>query len=166
MTRTYLIRLRNFAVFVLVQALIFSHIHLFGYATAYIYLLFVLKLPRLTSRNELLVWGFLAGLVVDMFANTPGINAVAATAVAFTRNGIMSLFVQKDTTDDFVPGIRSMGTWQYVSYSVLCVLQFCIILFLLELFTINNLTTLLMGVAGSCMLTMLFIAVAEFFTRK
>jgi hypothetical protein len=56
MTRNYLIRIRNFILVAIIQVMIFSQIHLFGYATACVYLLFILKMPRLTSRNELLIW--------------------------------------------------------------------------------------------------------------
>ena len=166
MTRTYLIRFCNFVILALVQVLIFSNIHLFGYATAYIYLLFILKLPRLTSRNELLMWGFFLGLIVDIFGNTPGINAMAATAVAFTRNSIMSAFITKETADDFIPSVHNVGVARYLSYALVSVLQFYILLFILELFTINYPIPLLISVASSCLLTMLFIAVAEFFTHK
>ena len=51
MTSSTLINIRNFILLTFVQVLIFSHIHLFGYATAYIYLIFLLKLPRHTSRH-------------------------------------------------------------------------------------------------------------------
>ena len=54
MTSDTLIRTRNFILVLLVQIFIFGQIHLFGYATAYIPLLFILKLPRYTSHNALL----------------------------------------------------------------------------------------------------------------
>lgn len=106
MTRNTLIRMRDFAILAFIQVLIFNQIHLFGYATAHIYLIFLLKLPRFTSRNELLIWAFLFGIVVDIFGNTPGINACAATAMAFARNYILTAFTQKSVVDDFVPGCR------------------------------------------------------------
>ena len=68
MTATYLLRLRNFVLFILVQILIFAHIRLFGYATACVALIFLLKLPRYTSRNELLIWGVLMGLIIDIYS--------------------------------------------------------------------------------------------------
>ncbi|MBQ2878601.1 MAG: rod shape-determining protein MreD, partial [Bacteroidaceae bacterium] len=82
MTRTYLIRIRNIILLILVQSLIFNRIHLFGYATAAVYLIFLLKLPRYTSRNELLLWAFIMGITIDLFGSTPGINAAAATLLA------------------------------------------------------------------------------------
>ena len=59
MTQGTLINIRNFVLIALAQVLIFSRIHLFGYVTAYIYLIFILKLPRHTSVNALMLWGFL-----------------------------------------------------------------------------------------------------------
>ena len=166
MTREILIRTRNFAILALLQALIFSRIHLFGYATACVYLIFILKLPRLTSRNELLIWGFLLGLTVDIFADTPGINACAATATAFARNYILAAFTQKGTADDFAPGVHTIGWSGYATYAALCLALFYTILYLLELFTISYPVTLLTSVAGSTLLTMLFTLVIECFTRR
>ena len=166
MTQEILIRIRNFVILALLQVLVFSRIHLFGYATAYIYLIFLLKLPRFTSRNELLVWGFLFGLVVDTFGDTPGFNACAATAMAFARNYILSAVTQKGTADDFAPGVHTVGWSGYATYAALCLALFYSILYLLELFTISYPVTLLTSVAGSTLLTMLFTLVIECFTRR
>lgn len=166
MTRTYLIRLRNFILLALIQVLIFSNIHLFGYATAYLYLIFLLKLPCHTSRNELLLWGFAFGLIVDIFGNTPGLNAASATLVAFFRNPILSIFIQKETIDDFIPGIKTLNWSGYICYSLIFILLFYTTLFLLEIFTITSVTTLLISVASSSIFTMSFVLTTECFTRK
>ena len=92
MSKNTLIRLRNFVLLTLVQVLIFSRIHLFGYATAYIYIIFIIKLPRHTTRNELLIWSFLFGLGVDIFCNTPGLNAAATTLLGLVRNPLSTFF--------------------------------------------------------------------------
>lgn len=166
MTRNTLIRIRNFVILAFIQVLVFSQIHLFGYATAHIYLIFLLKLPRLTSRNELLIWAFLLGLVVDIFGNTPGINTCAATAMAFARNYILATFTQKGVADDFVPSIHAINTGNYVMYAALCLLLFYTALFLLELFTIQYPLTLFASITASTLLTLLFTFVIECFTRK
>lgn len=166
MTRAYLIRLRNFILTALVQVLIFSRIHLFGYATAYIYIIFLLKLPRHTTRNEIMLWAFAMGLLVDIFGNTPGINSATATIVAFTRGYLLENLIQKGTPDDFTPSASTMSWSKYLVYSTTLLLLFCTVLFLLELFTINYPFTLLMGVGGSTILTLLFIIATEFFNRK
>ncbi len=166
MTSNNLIRIRNFVILAFIQVLIFSQIHLFGYATAHIYLIFLLKLPRFTSRNEQMLWAFLFGLVVDIFGNTPGINACAATAMAFARGYILESFTQKGVADNFVPGIHTINVAGYIMYATLCLLLFYSVLFLLELFTIHYPLTLLASIAASTLLTLLFTLVIECFTRK
>ena len=152
MTSNTLIRTRNFAMLALVQVLIFSQIHLFGYATACVYLIFLLKLPRHTSQNELLVWSFLFGLTVDIFCNTPGLNAAA-------------IFTHKGLPDDFVPGARSLKWGGYIVYSLACIGIFYTVLFILELFTISYASELFLSVTSSTLLTMLFVTVIECFSR-
>lgn len=166
MTSTYLIRIRNFILVAIIQVLIFSQIHLFGYATACVYLLFILKMPRLTSRNELLVWAFLLGLTVDIFSNTPGLNAAAATAMAFARNMVLSSFLQKVTSDNFVPSVRTLNWGGYICYTLICILLFYFLLFLLEMFTVGYPLQLIISISSSTLLTMLFVLVIEFFTRN
>ena len=166
MTKNTLIRLRNFVLLVLVQVLIFSRIHLFGYATACIYIIFIIKLPRHTTRNELLIWGFLLGVCVDMFCNTPGINAAAATLLGFIRNPLLTAFTQKGSTDDFTPSVRSLRWNRYIVYSSLCTSIFFTTLFILELFTVANPLILLTSIVSSTLLTMLFTIVIEFFSSE
>ena len=166
MTRNTLINIRNFTLVVLAQVLVFSRIHLFGYATACIYLIFILKLPRHTSTNALLLWGFAAGIVVDMFCNTPGINAAAATAMAFARNLFLSTFTHKGLPDDFIPGANSIKWGSYIVYSLMCITLFYTLLFLLELFTVSHITPLLISISGSTLLTMFFVIVTECFSFR
>lgn len=166
MTRNTLINIGKFLILVLVQVLIFSRIHLFGYATACIYPIFILKLPRHTSVNALLVWSFLFGITVDMFCDTPGINAAAATAMGFARNTFLAAFTHKGLPDDFIPGAKSIKWGSYLIYSLMCIVLFFSVLFLLELFTIDQMAPLLISTASSTLLTMLFVIVAECFSFR
>ena len=162
---TFLNRLKNFAILAAVQVLLFNHIHLFGYATAYIYLLFVLKMPRFATRNEQMMWAFALGLIVDMFGNTPGINAAAATILAFMRNYILAMFIPNGITEDFVPGTKVLRWDAYISYAAISITLFCIVLFMLELFTLTRPMHLAISVAGSTLLTLLFVTVIESFNK-
>lgn len=166
MTRNTLIDIRNFVLVLLAQVLVFSRIHLYGYATACIYLIFILKLPRHTTANTLILWGFAAGIIVDIFANTPGMNAAAATAMAFARNMFLATFTHKGLPDDFIPGAKSIKWGGYLVYSLMCILLFYTLLFLLELFTAGHILPLLISIAGSTLLTMLFVIVAECFSFR
>lgn len=166
MTGNTLGHIRNFILLTIVQVLIFSQIHLFGYATACVFLIFILKLPRHTKTTELLIWGFLFGMAIDMFCNTPGINAAAATSMSFVRNPILAAFTHKGMPEDFIPGVKTIKWGGYITYSLLCILTFYAVLFLLEIFTINYPGTIIISALSSTLLTMLFVSVMELFSRK
>lgn len=162
---TVLNRLKYFAILAAIQTLIFNHIHLYGYATAYIYLLFILKMPRFVTRNKQMMWAFALGLIVDMFGNTPGINAAAATMLAFMRNYILAMFIPNGMTEDFIPGTKVLRWSAYIGYTAICTILFCTTLFLLELFTLTRPMHLAISVVSSTLLTLLFVTVIESFNK-
>ena len=164
MTSKTIARTGYFVLLALAQVTIFSQIHLFGYATACIFLIFLLKLPRHTTRNETMIWAFLFGIVTDIFCNTPGIHSAAATAMAFTRRYILAAFTHKGLPDDIIPGVKSLKWGGYMVYAILCISIFYALLFLLELFTVRHLATLLISTIASVALTMIFVVVTEFFS--
>jgi len=164
MTGKTIAHIRNFVLLALAQVIIFSQIHLFGYATACIFLIFLLKLPRHTTQNETMIWGFLFGIVTDIACNTPGIHSAAATAMAFIRKYILAAFTHKGLPDDFIPGVKSLKWGGYIVYAVLCIAIFYATLFPLELFAIRHFATLLISTISSIALTMLFVVVTEFFS--
>ncbi|MBQ3121928.1 MAG: rod shape-determining protein MreD [Bacteroidaceae bacterium] len=164
--RNFLNRLKYFIILAALQTLLFGHIHLFGYATVYIYLLFILKMPRFATRNEQMMWAFALGLTVDIFGNTPGINAAAATMLAFMRNYILAMFISNGINEDLIPSTRVLRWGAYVSYAAICTLLFAFILFTLELFTFSMPLHLLLSVGSSTLLTLLFLIVFESFNGQ
>ena len=81
---TYLQRIEWFIGLVLLQVLVLNRMHMNGYATPFFFIYFILKYNSGVSRNTLMVWSFLLGLTVDIFSNTPGMNAAAATLLALS----------------------------------------------------------------------------------
>ena len=86
----------------------------------YIYL--ILKFESDTPRNALMLWAFFLGLAVDVFSDTPGMNAAATVLLAFLRPTFLRLFVPRDTLDTLVPAIRTMGILPFLKYLVVSVL--------------------------------------------
>lgn len=66
----------SFIILVLLQVSVFNRIALFGYATPFLFLYFILKLPTTLSANWTMTLSFLMGLVIDIFSNTPGMYAL------------------------------------------------------------------------------------------
>lgn len=82
MTQDFLKRAGWFLVFVLAQAMVLGRIHLFGVATPLLYVYFVTQLPRNYPKWASLLWGFMMGLLVDIFSNTPGMASASLTLIA------------------------------------------------------------------------------------
>ena len=77
----YIHRIGWFVGLILLQVLILNNVHIAGVATPFLYVYFILKFNSGTSRNELMVWGFCMGLAIDIFSNTPGMNAAVRSVV-------------------------------------------------------------------------------------
>lgn len=88
----YIIRLEWFIILVLLQVLVLNHIHFEQYATPLFYIYFLLKIDSDNSRKGLMLWAFSLGLCIDIFSNTPGLNAATAVCTAFCRPWILRLF--------------------------------------------------------------------------
>ena len=68
---------------VLLQVLILNNVHIAGYATPFLYIYLILKFESDVPRNVLMLWAFFLGLSVDIFSDTPGMNASATVLLAF-----------------------------------------------------------------------------------
>ena len=114
----YLHKIGWFIGLVLLQVLILNNVHIAGYATPFLYIYLILKFESDTPRNALMLWAFFLGLAVDVFSDTPGMNAAATVLLAFLRPTFLRLFVPRDTLDTLVPAIRTMGILPFLKYLV------------------------------------------------
>lgn len=79
----YLHKIGWFIGLVLLQVLILNNVHIAGYATPFLYIYLILKFESDVPRNALMLWAFFLGLAVDVFSDTPGMNAAATVLLAF-----------------------------------------------------------------------------------
>ncbi len=96
------------------------------------------------------------GLIIDVFLNTPGMNAAATTIVATFRKPILNLFYDREIFEDFIPGINT-GTSQFVRLTVFVVLLHLTFLFFIESFTLFNLVNTLIRIISSSFISILII---------
>jgi len=157
MVFTYLKRIEWFVILVLLQVLILNNIHLAGYATPFLYVYFILKFKTDTSRNELMLWAFFMGLTIDIFSNTPGLNAAALVLLAFFRPLALNLFMSREAQDNIEPSFTSMGISPFVKYIITCVVLHHTALFAIESFSFFDLGSLLLKFVSSSVLTILCI---------
>ncbi|MCI6182133.1 MAG: rod shape-determining protein MreD [Prevotella sp.] len=155
-----------FVVMLVVQALLLNNIHLFGCSTPLLYVYVILMARRDFPRWGLLLFGFLLGLGVDMFSNTPGVGACSMTLLAFVQPMLMKLFLPRDSADDFQPGIPSLGLMKFVYFSFISIFLYSLVFFTLEMFNFFNWTLWALSVGGSTLLTLLLVIVIDNFRNK
>ncbi len=157
----------RFVILILIQVLIFNHISLWGYLTPYPYLYFILLLPRDISKTSLLLAGFFTGLTVDIFQNTLGMQAAAATLVAFARPYILkSYFRTMDFAKDEIPGINKLKFGGFFKYTFTLVFIHSFTVYVLETLSLNNFLNLLKYTSVNALITTMFIIIFELFAAK
>lgn len=161
MVLTYIRRIEWFVGLVLLQVLVLNHVHVLGYATPFLYIYFILKFNTGTSRNELMLWAFFLGLAVDIFSDTPGMNAAATVLLAFARPAILRLFSPRDLNEDLEPSFKSLGITPFVKYVIAGVLLHVTALLVIESFSFFSLPVLLLKIISSALLTTLCILAIE-----
>ncbi len=159
----------RFIILLLVQVLVLNHIHFSGYINPYLYVLFILLLPFQTPNWLLLVASFLMGLSIDLFSNTPGMNAAASVFMAYIRPGVIRLLESgKNYEAGMSPGISDLGFRWFFSYSLILILAHHFVLFYLEIFRMSEFFTTFSRVVLSVIFTMILVIITQylFHTRK
>ena len=99
-----------FVILTFVQVLVCNNISIFNIATPFIFIYFLVRLPITISTNWMLTLSFLSGLIVDIFSDAQGMNALACTLLAVARNPIIRLYVPRhDEITDTVPSIKALA---------------------------------------------------------
>lgn len=156
-----------FIVLLLLQVLVFNHVHIFGYATPLPYVYFLLILPSETPRWLYVVLGFVLGLLVDLFTNTPGMAAGALCFMGLLLPLLLRIFAARDNDDDaFEPSHKTMEWSGFLKYAVTGTVIFCALFFTLEAFSFFDWKSLLINIMGSSVLTSLFIIAIELIRKK
>ena len=160
--------IKQFAVFIillLVQGLVFNHIHLFGCATPLLGIILVLHFRRNQPRWSALLWSFCLGIGLDVFANTPGVTAATMTLLGFIQPYLFELFVPRDSAEDLEPSPRTIGLNSFFLYTLILVVLYCLLYFTLESFNFFNWLLWLECVGASALLTVLLVLALENFRK-
>ncbi|MBQ7149609.1 MAG: rod shape-determining protein MreD [Prevotella sp.] len=155
-----------FAVLLLVQVLVFNHIHLFNCATPLLYVYMPMLFSRNNSRWVVLLLSFFMGMAIDVFQNTPGVAMATMTFIGLIQPLILGVFMQQDSEADIVPSMRTLGVAKFSYYSFIITFLYCLVFFTLETFTFFNWLQWLETVGASTLLTYILILVLENLRRS
>lgn len=163
--------LRNifrFIALVLVQVLIVKNIELGRFINPFVYVLFLVILPFETPKWSLLFIGFMLGITIDMFYDTPGFHASACVVMAYIRPGILKLFSPRDGYESGTqPTVQYLGVPWFLSYAGILVLAHHFVLFFLEIFRFSEFFSTFFRAIISAVSTMILIVTIQYlFNRK
>ena len=104
---------------ILAQVMILKDLELFQVAFCMPYVLLILLLPYNFNRVAALVVGFLLGLFVDMFYDTPGIHAAACVLIAFIRPYWLDATLCGASSDANIKlGLKSLGLQWFLTFAL------------------------------------------------
>ena len=157
----------RFLVVILFQVLVMDNVMINGYMIPYIYILFILLMPFETPRWAQLILGFLLGMGIDLFLNTPGMHTAATVLVAFIRPYLLNLLAPRDGYDtDSFPRIHYYGFLWFLKYTLIIVVIHHLLLFYLEVFQLKDFLTTLSRVILSSILSTSTIILSQYFVFR
>jgi len=156
-----------FVLAVIIQLAIVNNINLGATINPMFYLIFLVKIPLLTPRWITLIMCFALGMVIDIFQNSPGINAAATVAAAFARPFVFNLLTSRQDFDPGTsPSIGSFGLGWYFSFIALLVIVHHMALFLLEGFGFQYFGQIILRIVLSSVFTILLLLLTEYLVYR
>lgn len=157
MAKTVIQTIVLFVVLTLLQV-VCNKIILFNVATPIIFIYVLFRLPINLAKVWIFIIAFLMGLIVDIFGNTPGMNALACTLISALRLPVFNLYVSReDEMSSPLPSIDSLGMGNYFKYMSTMVILYCIFLFFIQAFTLKDVLLTVERMGFSSMLSIILI---------
>jgi rod shape-determining protein MreD len=160
----------RFILFILIQVFILNKIPaLHRFITPSLYFLYILWIPFKTPRLSITIIGFLFGLTLDFFEQTPGLHAAACTMIAYLRSFLISLLMPKEAVEISYaePSVTSMGLMPYATYILLLTFIHHTYLIFLEFLQVRDVLYFFGKVLATTGISLLLITITEMlFSRK
>ena len=147
-----------FVLLIPAQAVVFDRLILFDVAVPLVFIYLIIMLPVTIGTNISTLVGFLAGFILDIFCDTPGVNALCCTILAFSRKSIFHLYVSID--DDLAgksPSMLSMGKAEYLKYLLTMVTIYCAMVFTIEACQFFSFRLLILRILTSSLYTFILL---------
>lgn len=157
MNRT-IIQLLLLAIILTLLQVVCNKIVLFNVATPIIFIYVLLRLPMNLNKLWVFTIAFALGLIVDIFGNTPGMNALSCTLAAALRQPVFYLYaLREDEMNAVMPSITTLGVGNYFKYMTTMVVIYCTILFFIQAFTLHNIALTIERALCSSLLSVLLL---------
>lgn len=159
----------RFILLLLIQIIILNEIPpIHQFITPYLYFIFILWLPFGTSRIATTLLGFAIGYSLDMFTNTPGLHAAAASLIGYLRPTILNILLAQEVSEELSkePSIGTMGWGPFMIYIFLITFIHHFYLVLLEWLQFGDFGYFIGKVFFTSIMSMLLILLAELLLNR
>lgn len=118
-SRNMLSAVISFALYILAQVLLLKNFVLFNTTFCFLYVGFLLLFSLETGAISLMIIAFFTGLTIDIFYDTPGINASASVLIAFLRPHWLSMITPRGGYEEIsVPSIKNVDAIWFTIYTL------------------------------------------------
>lgn len=115
-------QLVRYILVMLLQVLLFDQLQLWGACHPYIYILCLLMLPITLPHSVDMLIGAIAGIIMDIFCNSLGIQTAACILIMFIRPYLIGAIVNdKDRLNEQI-SLRAIGMEAMIKYVVILVI--------------------------------------------
>lgn len=154
----------RFIVLMIIQIALLDHLDLLdGMIVPYLYLLFLLMLPFEIEHSALMLTGFVTGLIMDLFSNTPGMHASACLLVCYIRPFLLKWISPREGYEfGSIPKLQHMGLPWFITYLGAMVLVHHAWLFFIEVLSLERFFQTLFRILLSGLFTIILSLLAQF----
>lgn len=138
----YRVNIIRAVLLLLIQILIFNFVHITWFSIPFIevfvYPLIIFLLPLRTPESLVIVIGFSAGLVVDIFMNTPGVHSGAGAFSGLARPYVINYFTPRGGYKvNISPAISTINLRWFLKYAAVMITLHCFAVSLIDIFQIK-----------------------------
>jgi hypothetical protein len=145
----------------------YSPVSPFNYIHIFIYPLIILLLPVNLSSAVVVLFGFICGLLIDLFYSSPGLHTSALVFTAYFRKLVLNLMEPRTgyKVDD-KPLLLNFTPYWYLRYAALLMFIHLLFYFSVEYFTFFYLLDIMLNTIMSFVVTMLLIGIHAIIIRS
>ncbi len=164
----WIMRFVGLLLLLLFQVLVLNDIDAGPFIHPYVYPMFILMLPFRTPDWLMMVFGFVIGITIDMFLNTPGMHAAASVFIAYFRRVFVKIYTPVTGYENITaPSITALGFIWYLLFTITLIFLHHVIYFMILIFWSHQLGDLFIKILLSTLVsTLLIIILAYLFSGR
>ena len=149
------------------QVVILSNMNASKYVFPFVYVLFLLILPKSTPRWLLLLIGFGMGSIVDAFLHSYGSHAFSCTIIAFIRPYLLATVAPQDfSSDEGIISVYDLGFQKYLLYAGVLVVIHHLFIFLIDELRVGSFFLLIKQLFVSSLVTVFLMLCLQYIFNK